>query len=349
VLVAGLWGLLATGVALSADAEPLRSSEVQVRLAGRPAQAAAIEEALYELLAREGLHGSVSVVGDLDPVEVMRQHPEDERLLARVAVNVSDRGFSSIVLVDTRRQRVLLRQVPTHPGVDQVAAEEAAHIVASSLRAMKDGASIGVERAEAIATLASSRPAAEPKRPPAPTLPSPAWEVAVAAAGGAAIWTDEQVAVPAIAGSLTARRAESRWGGELGLDYSTLHAGADPVSLRLSEGGAALQVAFFWGTHVVVAGGPGVHLTRVAPGSSAGAADVSLSAPHWRMAPLFRLSLRLEQRIGGPWTLFGTLMGDAVLDDVRYTVERAGETQNLLHPWLVRPAALIGALVTFGR
>jgi hypothetical protein len=350
MLVAGLWALLAIGPVPSPGAEPPRASEVQIRFAGTSAQVTAVERALNELLDRDGLHASVTLETALDPVEVMARHADDERLLARVAVDMSDRGVSSIVLVDTRLQRVLVRRVPTNPGVDQVAAEEVAHIVASSLRALSEGASIGVERAEAMAVLAIARPVAEPRLPFSPPPSAQRWELALGAAGGAATWSENEVTVPAIAASLIAHRTEARWGGELSLDFSTFVVRADPVSLRLTGGDAALQATFFWGTHVTVAAGPGVELIQVAPGWSSGAAGgAALAAAHWRMVPLFRLSLRIQQRIRGPWTFFGTLMADALLNDVRYTADRQGETQSLLDPWRVRPAALLGALMTFAR
>ena len=233
----------------SADAPVVAASgaaRVEVTLAADAEAEHLLAPVLSELVERLSLELSLRTVDAIDPFSIVNPASAPAPALARVFIDAKRGDLALLYLVDAPWQRVLVRRVPLAHGLDEVAREELAHIVESSVQAMAAGGQIGITRAEASTDLGvpivrneptvtpevgvGAKPvanAAQPLPPDVAKLPDQAralsrprkLELRVGAGWGFASWTpDLPVHGPELRLDLSAGRRLS-WGGALSAQY----------------------------------------------------------------------------------------------------------------------------------
>jgi hypothetical protein len=337
-----LLALAATEPAASTSAR----APVEIAIAAAaPDAAPAVRADLRELLARLDVSARYREIGAVDRNEVLRPPSEAPCSLACVWLDlgVGAPGAAIVYISATASQQVVIRRLPLAAGIDEVAREEVAHIVASSIEALRAGRPLPVGGAGAGANVAvvSTTPAAAP----APATPTVLLGIGVGAAREAA----SHVALPTLGLSLLVAADDRHLSPALWLeaDGGASEMTGAPVGLRLRGGeltalgalatrpGAPVVARFGLGLGAELVemtpllddpAAPGVNLggSRVQPGAFARAAA--------------RLEVRAWERVG----VFVAAACDARFVVHRYMIERDGAPQVLYEPQRFRPWVVLG-------
>jgi len=216
----------------------------------------ALEASISELLA--GIHLSTHfarVAGERasDSVET---RPRDD-VIASVQLDLGRQGALGLRIVDPRRRRVLVRELPIPRGLDEIVREEASHIVVYAVEAIARGEDIG-----------------EPQPPPkerafalAPSAPRPAARTMALELDTIGAVRSYASVAPAVFGTgaalaLSTKRDGVRVGGALGFEQrSPIIVTTQPVAARFGQRSLRISVV----TDIPIASG-------VAFRTSAGAA-----------------------------------------------------------------------------
>jgi len=338
---------------VSPAAAPPRTADVEIALAAlAPEAAAAVRVDLEDLLARRGLAARYRRVATVDRDEVLRPASEAPCALACIWIDlgVAKPARALVYISATASEQVVIRSLPLPSGVDEVAREEVAHIVATSVEALQAGRPLPAATSSSenpLPLVKTVRAPAPPVAPPPRTL----WLAGVG--GGVAHEGGAQVALPVASLSLLVG-AESRalapalWVA-LGM-FSSDMAG-DSVALRFHGGELAALAAV--GTRAADAGGrrrvvarlglgPGLELREALPSAADGASGVAVDAARWDATGFVRAAARLEVRLFDGVGLFVAAACDARVVSHRYTIERDGMTEPLFQPDLLRPSIVVG-------
>lgn len=121
-----------------------------------------LEASLRELLSR------IHVTPRFAPAWSPPSHPASPSspLLAAVDVDFTDPRAVRVVIVDTRHDRVLVHEIATDGGVDEVVREEISHVTVYAIEALLRGELLGTPRASEPAT--PSGPKSPPRSPRVP-------------------------------------------------------------------------------------------------------------------------------------------------------------------------------------
>jgi hypothetical protein len=319
------------------------AARVEVTLAANPEAERLLAPVLSELIERLGLVLALHTVHAIEPFDVLNPKPRQAQALARVFVDAQRRDVALLYLVDAAWQRVLVRRISLAHGLDEVAREELAHIVESSVQALAVGGQIGVTRAEASADLglpivpngAVVTPAPEPtaKPPPNEALPPQprvattsarepraraltALELRIGAGWGFASWTPQTpVHGPELQLDLSAGQRLS-WGGALSAQYRLrreLH--AEPIGVATRGVGLRLLGRMRYRSEprlgFVAQAGGGLDYERFEP-ISGNTPDVTLDASASRTSFILASQLGIEAHLFGRAWL--SLMCGAELD-----------------------------------
>jgi hypothetical protein len=317
-------------------------------------------QVLEELLGRLGVRPEIRSVQSISPIEVVTPPPSPEPALARVFIDTSQKDAAVLYLVDTRWERILVRRVPLSAGMDEVVREELAHIVESSVEALRAGGKIGVAREELKDELGVREPppAAEPKveTPPRAQTPRPApkrtsrFRVALGMGWEASLWTSDQI----------------RHGPLARMDIGTAAVGAalhaqyrmpvtkesDPIGLRM-ESGALGTLGYFRPelAHDLRARlelGASFDLERFEPRVTEGGAT-SVSNAKTKLGFVARAGAGLDVLAFGQSWLSGIFALELDPDPDDYVIKRGARTETVAEPLRVRPGfSLVLSTPLFG-
>jgi hypothetical protein len=333
-----------------APATPPPSVEIAIA-AVAPDAVAAVRADLRELLARLDVDASYREIGAVDRNEVLRPPAEAPCSLACVWLDlgVSAPGLAIVYISATASEQVVIRRTPLAAGVDEVAREEVAHIVASSIEALRAGRPLPVGGAGTNDAIVSR--AAAPPPPPSPARRT----VLLGAGAGAAREAVGRLALPTIGLSLLLAADERRLSPALWLqaDGSESELSGAPVGLRLRGGDLAALVALATRPSARVVArvglGLGAELVSMTPLlDDPTAAGVQLDASHVQPAAFARAAARLEVRVGERVGVFVAAACDARLVIHRYMIDRDGATQVLYEPQRFRPWVVVGLDAVLG-
>jgi hypothetical protein len=326
-----------------------RATDVEIAIAAvAPEAATAVRVDLEDLLARRGLAARYRQLAAVDRDEVLRPAAEAPCALACIWVDlgVSKPARAFVYISATASEQVVIRALPLPAGVDEVAREEVAHIVATSVEALQAG------RPLPIAPSPSDVAVAKAVRPPAPA-PEPRIFWLAGVGGGVAHEGASQLALPVaslslLAGSPRRALAPALW---LALGLFSSETAGEEVALRFHGGELAALAAVGTratderGPRRVVARlglGPGLELREATPLAASGATGVAVDGARWDASVLVRAAARLEVRLFDAVGLFVAAACDARVVSRRYTIERDGMPEPLFQPDLLRPSVIVG-------
>jgi hypothetical protein len=334
----------ASGGTPAAEGVTSASNVVDIQVAAvDAAAAAAVRDDLHELLGRIGVTTRYREITTIDSRQVLRPDPVAPPALARVWLDLaaSDANRAVLYLADARWQRILVRYVALVRGLDEVARQEVAHIVASSVEALQSGAELGVVR-EGDVLLAAEGPAAPP-----PSPRSEAWMTA-GVSGAAERWSGGHVAVPALGVSLVL--GQGRWWSQPALwvnaAYHAATVAGDPVSLRLRGADLAVLALVRLGggprTRLRIGAGPGGDLLSAEPSLVGQPDGVELDPPRWVPTFFMRTAARLDHRLSPAVLIFVAAACDVQIASSRYVVERPSSVEPVFQPARLRPSVMLG-------
>jgi hypothetical protein len=338
-------------------APPAPAGEVALEVAAADARDSdALAQVARELLGRLGLEVRAQLVARVDLAAVVappRAGSTPEPLLARVWVDWRTPGRATLYLLDTRRDRVLVRQVERPTGGEELAREELGHILETACEGLLAGSEVGEPRAGVAPRLLPPSPAttvvAEAAPPPAtgPPRAQVALLYEAGALGGGATYTHGPEASLFVA--LGARRPVPwRWGlwstAQLRLPvHATDDTGAG-VDLEAGALRVLLALEHAWTERATGRAGVGVGVDVVRARPEAQAPDVAVLNPAFtRSFAIGRAALAVDLRLARRTWLVASVAADVDVTGQRYAFARGGGGQELvLKPWIVRPAAALG-------
>ena len=304
-------------------------------------QATALRDNLLELFGRIEAIAWYRDTRRIDPEQLRGTAGPVPAALAYVWIDIGvahpDRAL--VYLSGADQQRILQRTVLMPAGFDEVAREEIAQIVASSVDTLRAGAPLRVAKPDDVLLTAPPR--------------APRGWLALGATGAAERWSDEQAAVPAFGlSAMLARRRGAREGDRfepalwLTLDYHGATTSGPVIALAMRGGSAALVALPGWrlgrGVGVRAGAGVGLELLSVTPSLGDAQSVVLLDPPRWVTTPFARAALRLDVDLTGPFCAFVAATGDVNLRNNSYFVDNEGASQPVYTPSRFRPAALVG-------
>jgi hypothetical protein len=285
--------------------------------------------------------------------EVLRPAADAPCALACVWLDlgVTNPARAFIYVSPTASPEVVIRSLPLPGGVDEVAREEVAHIVATSVEALRDGRPLPPPSNAADLPLAKLR---EPAPPPRVVSRAPRTLWLAGAGAGVAHEGASQGAFPVGGLSLLVAAEDRRLAPALwvALGAFSSDAGGDAVALRSRGGELAVMGAI--GTRAVdeegrrrrvavrLGLGPGLELREATPSAASGVMGVSVDPAHVGASAFVRAAARLEIRLFESLGLFVAAACDARVVSHRYTIERDGASAPLFQPEFLRPSVLLG-------
>jgi hypothetical protein len=327
---------------------PRPATDVEIAIAAPPEASTAVRADLEDLLGRRGIAARYRRLPSIDRDEVLRPAKEAPCALACIWIDlgIAKPARAFVYISATASDQVLIRSLPLPAGVDEVAREEVAHIVATSVEALQAGQPLP---SAATPTDAALTKLVRPP-PPAPAPPRAVWLAGLG--GGAAHEGASQVALPVASLSLVASAPRhlhpTLW---VAAGAFSSEAPGAPVALRFVGGelaalGAIATAAADDGRpRRVVARlglGPGVEVREATASAASGATGVAVDGARADTSVFVRAAARLEVRLGDQVGLFVAAACDARVLSRRYTIERDGMTEALFQPNLLRPSVVVG-------
>lgn len=347
---------LAIGGARPARAQ---SAKVDVVVAAAPSSEEQLVLVLTELLARLQVDLELRRETVILPATVVTPPTSPRPALARAFIDATQPNVALLYLVDGPWERVLVRRIALDHGLDEVAREQLAHIVESSIRALAAGGTIGVTRAEASAELGIAPPptaAPEPPAAPAPLPPAkprvvvlrtvpqrqtPSVDTRLGLGWGLAAWTPEVAVHGPELGLRFSVGRRLAFGGGLLLQYRLQRrvqselagVGIEGVGLRATAHARyRLEPRFA----LLAAIGGGLDRETFQPRSGADT-SVTLGTASMRSSGILTTSFGVELRIAGPLVLLADAGAEVDLAPDDYVVERATQIVTIAEPLRVRP------------
>jgi len=358
--------------AARAEPPPPLEPAVDLVVAGAPEDAAAIDEVVGELLRRFELRLRPARVEWLDVAVVATLDPDAPPAVARVWIDLlappgpDGAPQAAIYVADGSWERIRIRRVTLSNGVDEIAREELAHIVASGVEGVLEGRPLDQSRDEVRSDLGlppaepppEPPPEPEPPPPPPPEPPGPP-PVEPPAPGPPSLALDlglgyeltgfaDEAAVshgPLLTLELALRRAWLRPAIWLTMQYRVpLEVPADPFGARLDHAVFRLLVSIdaplVPGLGFTVLLGGGLDVVWTEPRIAEGAAG-RLEAPSTAFFGELRAGIGLRATLGGSFALLAVVGCDVDGQHRSYVVLNDTEKRIVLEPWPVRPLALL--------
>jgi hypothetical protein len=325
--------LLASGAALAQDAAP----SVLVFVAAPPEESARLEGAVGA--AARPLRWVRTA--QIDPEEVL-QRPSGQGLpaTARVWIDGARADRLRLYFVNWATERFLVRDVPLHDGLNEVALETVAQLIESAISALLSNAPIGLTRAEMVTAL---HPTLEAPPPPA-VAATARWQPIVAAfyalqASGPDLPVEQGPGVLARLERRDARWTEGAW---LSTQYQLPERIASELAgVRLDtaafRAGAAVGRAIGARTALDVQLGAGVDLTRLAPRAGSEGTATALTADRFGWSYAAQAGIDLTVQLAPHVVVSTTLFADVDLAARRYGVVVDGNLVLVATPWRARP------------
>jgi len=336
--------------AAGTPAVPGPPTDVEIVIAAlAPEAAKAVRDDLEDLLSRRGLAARYRQLATIDRDEVLRPPAEAPCALACIWIDLGvakpTRAF--VYLSPTASAQVVIRSLPLPSGVDEVAREEVAQIVATSVEALRAGQPLPV------AVNGADLPLAKVVRAPPAAPPTPRTLWLAGLGGGVAHEGASSFALPVASLSLVVGAERRAFTPALWISAGGFSGDVDGAPVALRFHGAELAALATLGTRATdgelrrrvvarVGLGPGVELRDVTPSAASGAVDVALDPARLDASVFVRAAARLEIRIVDSVGLFVAAACDARVVSRRYTVDRDGMTDALFTPDVLRPSLVVG-------
>lgn len=343
LLLCGLSFLLFAGASSFAQAAEAQE-RLEFALDGPDAHQSRTRIAIEEALL--GLEVSQEEVERVPTVEdALQGEGGSATALARVHVNF--RGDQlRLIIVDRSGKDFYVRTVPYNGEQAELAYEQVAQILRSTIVAMKER--------ERLAKAASATPAAEKSAPPVPPQktapPQNSLGFMVGAAGALQLYSSELAFLPSVEGMFDFSWSTARQGGVLrfssGYQWASFESSA--VGIQLQQLPLSLQVG-----HLLKLGhwrlkslwGGGVLLVNARP-TSIQKDVIAGDDPRW-VSGVFRISFQMERRFQDRWAAFVALNASAIPSQRRLVMEDGATTEVLLDPYPVQASLALG--LAFGR
>jgi hypothetical protein len=315
---------------------------VELVVAAPEKEATELAQVATELLDRLSVEVRLRRVDAIDVGDIARPAEPRPSYRARAFVDLKRPARAVLWLVDSARDRVLIRDLESAPGREEITREELAHILEASTEGLLAGESIGVPRVEALPLLTPK--AAEP-----PPKPRPAGEHVQAVAlyevqllSSAPRFQhgpEVSVFVPFSLGGFD-------WGLWFGGQYRVPQTvDAAPIGARF-EGGAirglvsvgqrlGSNARLHWGL------GAGVDMVDVQP-TGVATDTVSVGAGRLLAFGIVRAAVGLSVRVLPNLSIWSRVAADFDFSDTSYVFERRAGDDVVLRPWPVRPALAAG-------
>ena len=351
-----------------AQAEPASRADreaagrnASIVLVGAAARDSELEALLGELLARRGVHASISKQDEFGREQLL--HAEERSGVVLVFVVPGLDGYVGLYFRAPDGQRFLLRNVLLRGGFDDVGRELVGQVVETAVASLQH-AGDSLTREQAQLALAKEAPATAPANPAeiASTVRVPARAPAKVAQPR----SPQHARANALEGWLALRYGAVAFGARLGIAHGPgLELGLGLKRNYLLRGrmtferdfpqslGTSLVAAELSRTRWRLAADAGLPLTsrhfllvslgvgqdrlHVVPSTPAGS-DVAPARDFLDQAPVALAELRYEAAFG-PFRVAAVLGADFSLVETHYDVAHATERESVVKPWLVRPSA----------
>jgi hypothetical protein len=148
------WLVLQAG---TAHAEPTssaaRPAHADIALFGPPSAAIAVKDVTAELLTREHVEVSWASQASFRPQDIFARDPVEVSAAIAVWIDLSAPKEARLYFRDSRADRFFLRSLTLERGIDEMAKEEIAHIVANAVSALSKGIGETLTRSQARTAL----------------------------------------------------------------------------------------------------------------------------------------------------------------------------------------------------
>jgi hypothetical protein len=326
-------------IARPAGAEPApQPRQVEVTIAGGQQEAQDLQNVLSELLGRLGVTATYTQSEQIEISAALASRGQAGAVVARVWMDLRAPSSAMVYIAGEAGDRVLVRRVRRQGRGDEVAREELAHIVESTVDALLSGGRIGVAaeipQEPFVMITPQAAPRSEPPRVRGFGL-SLGYEAQEWSAHG------DPVHGPFVSLGFFSVRDQLRLGIRLsGQMRFPSEIEPHPVGMRLDHGALRLvpeiEVGLGWAWALRGGVGAGIDLTYLQPVVSGGDA-VEGDAPRWTVTPIARALVGIGY-YPAPGRSFALIFaGDVDLIGTRYFVDRPGGSEDVFRPWRVRP------------
>jgi hypothetical protein len=367
-IIAALVTEAATGSAAAAPPGDGAGPIFEVTVAGQPWAAAALAATLEEPLARAHLAAAITIEPRLRNPGLLDATVAGAAADARAVILLPEpegRTPARIYLVDLRGHRLLARQVAVDPARPEIAREEIAHLVAGSLRALRDGAVVDMAPAPPpvltptgaaqTAPSAQMAPSAqtEPSGTPVSVRPSSAAlrQMDLGVAVGVERWSAAAPLGKTIAASLLfdLTPVVRLWAVA---EYRQVEETRAPVSLGVRMPslvlGPGLLLARWARVALLATAGGGLARAHASAALTQPMPQAMVNEVPPRIIPFARAALRGEWRMTRHFALFASAGCDLLLSRPRYVVSWGSENVELLPAGRLRPTVAVGMEAVFG-
>ena len=333
---------------------PAPSLRAAVTLLGRAPEALALQEVTTELLARERVAVFWTSRESFRPQDIFERAPAADEGAIAVWIDLSEAGQARLYFHDARADRFFLRALPLPRGVDEMAKEEIAHIVANAVLALGKGSGEALTRNEARTALRVPPPAAEVGPAAVPAQPALQWSAALLAGGQ--LFADE---LPLVAKGSALLAVAHRWSRarvpalgawvDFGYQLAARHRD-DLVGARLQamawRAGLLLTSALPHTLRLSLAAGAGVDRIRYWPEArSEGIVAAPAGSIH---VPMLAFWAGLDRELVGGLALTVHLGADVPLEKVHFDLDAStGEKSRVIELHAFRPGAALGLAYGF--
>jgi hypothetical protein len=350
-----VWSSGMVGGAARAQTPAGPASVVEIVATGEPRTTEALDQLVRELVAPLRVELEWSNTPTIDPRQVLARRADDERVLVRAWVDLSDDSRAKIYVANGGSERFIVRFVPEPNGYDAVAREALGQILESSIAAFVASNDAGIPRADAVrevaheARVAVDEPPSKP-RPRGVSLPprmdaglayqmsildtGPIVQHGVTALFDLALPWERPVRFASWA-SAGYRAPASFEGSDIGVSLSS-------VPLRLVAGIEGTITPRFSIRALAGAGADVVFIAPIAVSPETRAATTSTT-----VVPVFTVMGAADIRLTVATALLVGVGYDVDLSRQRYDVARDQGPAPAWTPWVAHPTVLVGFLLGF--
>ena len=346
---AGTWDAAQTAPA-STSSMPMRAV---IALLGPASAVAAVKDVTTELLVREHIEVSWANQASFRPQDIFERGAGEGSAAIAVWIDLSAPAEAQLYFRDSRADRFFLRSLPLARGIDEMAKEEIAHIVANAVLALSKGTGETLTRTEARVAL-HMRPAQDSGPAEAPTPRSLRWSAALLTGGQ--LFAHEVPLVASASGFLAVAHrlpghrssALGAW-ASLGHQFSVDHQG---TMVGATVESTALRAGLLWTSELprrlVLGFALGAGADRIRYSSQTNHEEVIVAPGGSFYVPAIIFWAGLDYRLVGGLALTLHLSADALLKKVHFDLhDSTGQAARVLDLHPLRPGAALGLAYAF--
>lgn len=352
LFLAAAWLASAAATAQPSPAAPSPlPAQADISLLGPAPATTAVKDVTSELLARKHVEVSWAVQDRFRPQDIFARDATASSAAIAVWIDLSAATEAELYFRDSRADRFFLRSVPLSGGIDEMAIEEIAHIVANAVLALSTGLGESLTRAEARVALHMPRePELRAADPPSP------WRASAGVLLGGQRFADDLPVVANASGMLTlthrlsgsGRNALGGW-ASLGYQFAANYRG---TMVGATVESTALRAGVLWtgelSRRVVLGIALGAGMDRIHYSPQAMLEAVTVAPGGTFYVPAAGLWAGLDFRLVGGLALTVHLSCDALLKQVRFDLHDSdGQVSHVFEPYSLRPGAAFGLAYSF--